>query len=460
MLNESTKLQSPKDLFDIRLKILRHTNPLRAKILIFSIIYHPFKFSTRDWLTIKMQDLDNLIRHLYSICPTTIVLEEKLHATAQKLNQKEEYLHTANIIIKAMKSLYSTSEINPDCPVYVSEEIPKNPEIDRAERSRSILHEDRIESHDPHPNFDDDETQLLDLDSGNLAWHGEPLESLPSANSQMPRDRELDADDDLTQPLFLDELEEVSETISYDSVQPDSLTSEKPLPNDPNLDDAEDLDHLSFDRESKENSPIFALNSDPDRGNITASLLQKMELDEDVRRLINEQAQKVRESLVEAVQYVEQELDRISIDLAPNERIAIKYPALQQLTDTLSAHLTQIQNILKVQAKSAIAPPPPPFIASPNSQPKTALSTPQALVTLLNPVLKPQGIKTLAKQKDRCLHIVLESTQTLNPQKLITFIQAALVDLKLKEIEQIKVYSRKPGHQSPEWIQLIRVSPP
>lgn len=462
MLNESTKLQGPKDLFDVRLKILRHANPLRAKILIFSILYHPFKFSTRDWLTIKMQDLDHLIRHLYSICPTPTVLEEKLHETARKLNQPEEYSLTGNIIIKAMKSLYSTSEINPDCPVHVSEEIPKNPELDRAEKSRSLLSGDRIDSHDPHPDFDDDETQLLDLDSANLAVEGEPLASLPSANSKRQREQELDADDDLTQPLFLYDLEEVSETISYESVQSDSLTSEELLPNNPNLDDAEDLDHLSFDRESEENSPIFALNADPDQGNITALLLQKLELDEDVQRLINEQVQKVRESLVEAVQYVEQELDRISIDLAPNERISIKYPALQQLTDTLSAHLTQIQNILKVQAKPAIAvpPPPPSFIASPNSQPKTAPSTPHALVTLLNPVLKPQGIKTLAKQKDGCLHIVLESAQTLNPQKLITFIQAALVDIKLKEIEQIKVYSRKPGHQSPEWIQLICVSQP
>lgn len=459
MLNESTTFQGPKDLFDVRLKILRHTNPLRAKILIFSIIYHPFKFSTRDWLTIKMQDLDNLIRHLYSICPTPTVLEEKLNETAQKLHQQEDHSHTARVILKAMKFLYSTSEIDPANPVDSSNDIHKTPEIDQSEKNRSFLSGSQFDPHDPNPDFDDDETQLLDLDSANLTVDGAPFASLPSANSKTQREQEIDADDDLTQPLFLYDLEEVSETISYDSGKSDSSTSEKPLPNDPNLDDAEDLDRLSFEQDSSSDSPIFALNSDSDRGNITTSLLQKMELDEDVQRLINEQAQKVRESLVEAVQYIEQELDRISMDLAPNERISIKYPALQQLTDTLSDHLTQIQNILKVQAKSAIAPPPPPpLITSPNAPPKPPPSTLQALVTLLNPVLKPQGIKTLAKQKNGCLHIVLESAQTLNPQKLMTFVQAALVDVKLKEIEQIKVYSRKPGHQSPEWIQIIHLS--
>jgi hypothetical protein len=45
--------RDPGNLFDVRQKILQQTNPLRAKILIFSTLYHEFTFSDRDWLLLK-----------------------------------------------------------------------------------------------------------------------------------------------------------------------------------------------------------------------------------------------------------------------------------------------------------------------------------------------------------------------------------------------------------------------
>lgn len=455
MFTESTALPSSKDLFDVRLKILRHTNPLRAKILIFSILYHPFKFSTRDWLTIKMQDLDNLIRHLYSICPIPTELEERLHETTRKLNRQEEDFTTASVIFKAMKPLYG------------------NPEIDRAAEVISSNKDEQLESDDSNPDLDDDddddETQWLDLDSGNLAFNGKPIGSLPPSNSANQSDRNPEEDDDLTQPLFLYDLDRLSDSISYDSGDLNSPKAEEHLLNSPELDRSGDRNSISLNPASDyqkpySNSPILAIDADNNRGNISASFLRKMDLEDDVQRLIDEQAQKVRQSLMEAVRHAEEELDRISIDRSGNDRISIKYQALQQLTDKLFAHLTQIQDILRVQAKTS--PPLPQSVTSLNSQRTTLPATPETIVALLNPILKPQGIKTLAKQKEGCLHIVLESygaatlqeSQTLNPQKLITFVRTALLDLNLETIDRIKVYGRKPGHQSPEWIQTIFAS--
>jgi hypothetical protein len=464
MFNESTAIQYPKELFDVRLKILRHTNPLRAKIIIFSILYHPFKFSTRDWLTIKMQDLDTLIRHLYSICPTFTELEEKLHETARKINQEEEDLTTTSVILKAMKSLYQNLEIDR------AEDLDIKSDLTNSEKVQTPGETDRCQPDESNSDLDDDETQLFDLESANIEFDGKPIQSFITSNSENQGNVEPEEDEELTQPLFLYELDEVSETISYESEIFRSAKPENFLYEFPNLDSSKNCDYLSFnkfsdDQDSGSRSSSLTIKADNDRGNITASLLRKINLEDDVQRLIDEQAQKVRNSLVEAVKYVEKELDKISINHSKIERISIKYPALQQLTDRLSAQLTQIQDILTVQAKNSIAAPLPLYATPTNPQLTTSPATPQTIVALLNPILKPQGIKTFAKQKEGCLHIVLETysaatlpeSQTLNPQKLITLIKTALLNVNLEAIDQIKIYGRKPGYPSPAWIQTIGV---
>lgn len=456
MFNETTLLQSPKELFDVRLKIVRHTNPLRAKILIFSILYHPFKFSTRDWLTIKMQDLDNLIRHLYSLCPTPTVLEQRLYETARNLNQQEEEFTTARVIFKAMNSLYRTSETESVNEVPFSDENHKPSQSDSAEKVRSPDDLAQIQPEEPEPDLDDDEeTQLLDLEGGNPGLGGKPLELFLPSHPHPASDLAVEVDDNLTQPLFFYDLNKVSKSISYESGAADYVTSPEPRGNDPALEEATAAEPLNLTQPSSFANSRVTLEADNTRSNITSSLLRKMALDRDVQRLIDEQRHKVRESLVESIRYLEQEFDRMSSDLTPSEQISIKYPALQQLTDTLAADLTGLQNILIQEAKSAIAPPTQASGVPPNAPSHTAPAIPQTIITLLNPLLKPQGIKTFAKFKENGLHIILESAQTLNPQQLLPFVRAALMDANLTEIDRIKVYSRKPGHSSPEWIQTL-----
>lgn len=436
MFNESTKLQGPNDLFDVRLKILRHTNPLRAKILIFSILYHPFKFSTRDWLTIKMQDLDNLIRHLYSICPVPEELENRLQTAATKLNRHEEDFTTARAIFKAMQSLYQMPEIKP-------------PATDSPCADHDGL---KPEEADLDP--DDDETQLFDLDRQNLAFDEPPIEirsrsvserELPSSVDCLMRP-EPDEDDDLTQPLFLYN-DEGGETISYD---PENTQFSKAQ----TYSHPQDRLHLTVETRNLPSSSPTDLGGN-NQFDVTVSLLRRMNLDDNIRTAIDEQVQKVRDTLLESVRHLERELDRLTIDRFPHERIPIKYPALQQFTDAVSVHLDRVREVLATQAQTIVLSPPP-STTSPKPPNRLSPTLSQDLIALLKPILKPQGIKTFAKYQERGLHVVLESQHTLNPQKIMPFVRAALLNLNLDGIDRVKVYSRKPKHQSPEWVQTIR----
>lgn len=53
------------DLFELRLQIIRYANPLRAKLILFSSLYHTFDFSGQDWLLLKDVTLEDLLRQLF-----------------------------------------------------------------------------------------------------------------------------------------------------------------------------------------------------------------------------------------------------------------------------------------------------------------------------------------------------------------------------------------------------------
>ena len=104
--NEESE-RNPGNLFDVRQKILQQTNPLRAKILIFSTLYHEFTFSDRDWLLLKTQELDTLLRQLFNVCPTLVELESQLYRTVNNLENTNENDSSASVIIKAMSPCYA-----------------------------------------------------------------------------------------------------------------------------------------------------------------------------------------------------------------------------------------------------------------------------------------------------------------------------------------------------------------
>lgn len=93
-------------LADTRLVIMKFTNPLRAKILLFSSLHHPFSDSPQDWLTLRTHDLDGLLRSLLATCPTVDALNSRLQLAAQSLPEPDDYLQTASTLGKAVRPLY------------------------------------------------------------------------------------------------------------------------------------------------------------------------------------------------------------------------------------------------------------------------------------------------------------------------------------------------------------------
>ena len=94
------------DLFELRLEIMKYTNPLQAKILLFSGLYSPFSFSQQDWSALKAKTLEDLLREFFKYCQTVADLESKLTIISHCLDNPDENDQVARAILQAMKPYY------------------------------------------------------------------------------------------------------------------------------------------------------------------------------------------------------------------------------------------------------------------------------------------------------------------------------------------------------------------
>ncbi|MEH1866174.1 MAG: hypothetical protein V7K69_14390 [Nostoc sp.] len=102
--------------FDLRQNIMKYTNPLRAKIVLFSALDKKFTFNEEDWLKLKTQKLDDLLLRLFNICPTLRELESKLNRAVISLGKPDENTQAASAIIQSMRTLYG--DISPSANGY------------------------------------------------------------------------------------------------------------------------------------------------------------------------------------------------------------------------------------------------------------------------------------------------------------------------------------------------------
>ncbi len=102
----STILNRHNDIFELRIALMKYTNPLRAKILLFSVLYHPFQ-GGQDWLAIKNYEIDSLLTTLLSTYPYLSELEKQLSLAADTLDEPEEYSQAAGAILQSLQPLYS-----------------------------------------------------------------------------------------------------------------------------------------------------------------------------------------------------------------------------------------------------------------------------------------------------------------------------------------------------------------
>ncbi|MEH2150221.1 hypothetical protein [Nostoc sp.] len=102
----NSKIKHQYNQFDLRQNIMKYTNPLRAKIVLFSALHKKFTFHEEDWLKLKSEKLDDLLLRLFDTCSTLQELESKLNSAVISLGKPDENIQAASAIIQSMRSLY------------------------------------------------------------------------------------------------------------------------------------------------------------------------------------------------------------------------------------------------------------------------------------------------------------------------------------------------------------------
>lgn len=110
------------DLFDLRLEIMHDTNPLKAKILLFSLLHTLFQDDADHEALLKTHELDDLFRILFLSFRSYAELEDRLRQTAKRLNDTE-YLQSAEAILRAVRPFYAVNSAptSSDLPVQLAD---------------------------------------------------------------------------------------------------------------------------------------------------------------------------------------------------------------------------------------------------------------------------------------------------------------------------------------------------
>jgi hypothetical protein len=101
------------DLFNLRLELMRSTNPYRAKIVLFSLLHQPYAEEQESML--KAETLDELLRMTIQTYRLPD-LETQLLNIAGILEDPEESIQTAHAILSAVRSFY-TRPVNRFMPI-------------------------------------------------------------------------------------------------------------------------------------------------------------------------------------------------------------------------------------------------------------------------------------------------------------------------------------------------------
>ncbi|MFM6058466.1 MAG: hypothetical protein ACKPBT_09825, partial [Microcystis aeruginosa] len=93
------------DPFAIRLEILHYANPLRAKILIFSLLFYPWDQNSQDWLTLRSYTLEDLLQKLIESGKSLKDIEIQLYHIAHTQMDRDANLQTAGILVQALQKI-------------------------------------------------------------------------------------------------------------------------------------------------------------------------------------------------------------------------------------------------------------------------------------------------------------------------------------------------------------------
>jgi hypothetical protein len=88
--------------FDSRLEIIKFCNPLRAKILLFSLLHHALPLGEPAPSMLRSHTLEDLLEDLVAAYDATEI-SDQLHKVAQHLPESDDYKAVVAAILKALK---------------------------------------------------------------------------------------------------------------------------------------------------------------------------------------------------------------------------------------------------------------------------------------------------------------------------------------------------------------------
>ncbi|HLO52616.1 MAG TPA: hypothetical protein VK211_29725 [Kamptonema sp.] len=429
---EAEKLNSLGYLFDVRQKILQQTNPLRAKIIIFSTLYHEFTYSDRDWSLLKTQELDQLLRQLFNTCPTLTELESQLYKTASNLDNSDENAQAASVIIQAMTPCYIQEQQQ---QIQIQTESINDRGYEDTHLINSVYQENTLTNDVGY--FEDGEiTMMGQAAANNFYYNPQGNQPWPTHTIFSPGDETETSDPDATSELSPPRMQ------TYHVPEPVETA------------------------ESSYQSPTPVIN-------ITDSIKQKLEREEEIKALVSESSNGVMTTVERTLSDLEVALNRqVSIE-NPEEHLAQKYKALRDFIGNIeefTSKLIQILSELESAERQRLNPQMATTNANSTEEPQSPThgkinqhrlvelarqGNPKAIAVFLNQFLQPKGINAMALLREGCFHIVLDSAEVPNQEVTATFVENKLASLKSKSITYVKVHGRISGNKSVAWTQEI-----
>ncbi|NES64631.1 MAG: hypothetical protein F6K24_04905, partial [Okeania sp. SIO2D1] len=410
--------RDPGKLFDVRQKIMEGTNPLKAKILIFSIVEHLFNFGERDWLLLKTKNLDSLLRQIFNFCLSITDLESSLYSTANNFEDPDEYAQVANVIINALSTCYS-AEIT----------LPTNSKVQ----------------------VEDSEQKISDAKTDSAFHKGEITSS---------------KDEKITQ--------ESSSISSFENSEADRIDQSNNQQEAKNLTDSIAPQQIipSVALEPKIDSQGQEKTDSIERKNIPDLIKQKLEIEHEISTLVNQRVETVMDTVEAQFISLEETLNHL-LQFEPEEqRLLFKYTALENLISNIQHKSTKFKKILKqleIEERKKLN-----FSNSSNTtateleQKKDSLDenqekllelanqgNPKAVAFIINQLLQQQKIKVIAGRRNGWLHLILESEQIPNQDMITSLVQQKIASFKSESLKNVKIHGRKLGEKSVAWTQTI-----
>jgi hypothetical protein len=99
---QSLPLVQAIDSFDLRLEVMKLANPLRAKILLFSLAHQRFSGSELDWAALQRNSLEALLKKVLATNPAAD-LGQNLLVMARLMPEVEDYELVVDVLLRALK---------------------------------------------------------------------------------------------------------------------------------------------------------------------------------------------------------------------------------------------------------------------------------------------------------------------------------------------------------------------